>query len=69
MFLTLELDISRVDVSMNSHGILKPSKHLIRAREIALHAEYVVCCIAKAPPQSQISLFHGQRVLVVSFIV
>ena len=45
MFLTLELHISRVDVSIDSQGILNSSKHLIRARDIALRAKYAALCI------------------------
>ena len=65
MFLAIELQTSRVNFLPHAQGLFKPTKHLIRARKIALHREDGVFSWINAPRRSQLCFSHGQRVLVV----
>ena len=66
MFLTVELQTTRVYISIHLHGLFKPSHPRIRARKIALRDENVVFWCANAPQRGQFRLSHDQLVLVVS---
>jgi hypothetical protein len=68
MFFAIEIQTSGVYVLFDPQSLFTPPELVIRNRKIALHGEYIVFWIAKAPPHRKIGLPHGQRVLVMAYI-
>ena len=65
MFLAIEPQTTRENVSQHAVGLFKPSEQSIRQRKIALRGEHGFLWRAKAPLHGQFCLLHDQCVRVV----
>jgi len=64
MFFAVELQTSRVYISLHLYGLVKASNPTIRARKIALHVKQIVLWYANALQYRQLGLLHGQPVFI-----